>query len=411
LEDRVVKDLPLATGFSLLRCPNGAACGSLILELNMKTAGGLVAETRKIQQHNARHPLAPSLPAGNFIQAGWKERLAMKGVGLVVAMVWLAAQPGNAQAQPRPARALAQASAQGFPDRPLRIIVQFPPGGSSDVVARIMAVALSELLGEQVVVDNRGGAAGNIGAEIAARATADGYTLFTCNIATFAISPALYRKLAYDAQVDFAPLGLIGSTPSLLVVHSTLPAATVAEFVSHVQARPGRLNYASAGVGTSPQLAMELFKAKAGIDIVHIPYKGGGPALADLIGGHVQAMFSTVPTVITAIRSGRIRVLGVSSAQRVADLPDVPTIAESGMPGFEVTSWQAMCTPAGVPPAVLARLRSEFAKALTLPDTIKRLADQGMQPSTLTLAEFESFVRAERAKWAKVVKDAGIRPQ
>jgi tripartite-type tricarboxylate transporter receptor subunit TctC len=156
---------------------------------------------------------------------------------------------------------------------------------------------------------------------------------------------------------------------------------------------------------------MELFKKTAGIEIVHIPYKGGGPALADLIGGHVHAMFSTVPTVITAIRAGRIRVLGVTSAQRLADMPEVPTVAESGMPGFEVTSWQAMCTPVGVSQPKLARLRTEFAKALVLPDTIKRLADQGMQPSTMTLAEFEAFVRVERAKWAKVVKDAGIQPQ
>ena len=330
----------------------------------------------------------------------------MKGVGLAVAMLLLAAPLGGA-----PTQVLAQGSAPGFPDRPLRIIVQFPPGGSSDVVARIMAIALGELLGQQIVVDNRAGAAGNIGAEIAARATADGYTLFTCNIATFAISPALYRKLAYNPETDFAPLGMIGTTPSVLVVYAPLPAETIAEFIALVQAQPGQLNYASAGVGTSPQLAMELFKSKVGIDIVHIPYKGGGPALADLIGGHVQAMFSTVPTVITAIRSGRIRALAVTSAQRNPDLPDAPTIAESGLPGFEVTSWQAMCTPAAPPQAVLARLRMEFTKARTLPDTVKRLADQGMHPAAMTLAQFVAFTRAERAKWAQVVKDAGIKPQ
>jgi tripartite-type tricarboxylate transporter receptor subunit TctC len=375
----------------------------------MKTARSLMAGACEIQ--HARPPLAPAFVAGNFINARWKARLALKGVGLAAALMLLAAQTCGAQAQPGAARALAQGSAQRFPDRPLRIIVQFPPGGSSDVVARIMAAALSELLGEQVVVDNRGGAAGNIGAEIAARATPDGYTLFTCNIATFAISPALYRKLAYNAETDFALLGGIGSTPSVLVVYAPLPPTTVAEFIAHVQAHSGKLNYASAGVGTSPQLAMELFKKNARIDIVHVPYKGGGPALADLIGGHVQAMFSTVPTVITAIRSGRIRALGVTTAQRAPDLPDVPTIAESGMPGFEVTSWQAMCMPAGAPQTVLGRLRSEFSKAIALPDTIKRLADQGMQPFPMTLAEFDAFVRAERVKWAKVVKDAGIKPQ
>ena len=338
----------------------------------------------------------------------------MKGVGRVVAMLLVAAPLCGAQAQPgsrEPARALEQGSEQGFPNRPLRIIVQFPPGGATDIVGRIMAAALSELLGQQVVVDNRGGAAGNIGAELAARATPDGYTLFTCNIATFAISPALYRKLAYNPEIDFAPLGTTGSTPNILVVYSPLPATTVAEFITLVQAQPGKLNYGSAGVGTSPQLSMELFKSTARIDIVHIPYKGAGPALADLIGGHVQAMFTTVPSVITMIRSGRVRALGVTSAQRTPDLPEVPTIAESGMPGFEVTSWQGMCTPAGVPQVVLARLRTEFSKALALPDTVKRLADQGMQPSAMTLVQFVAFIRSERAKWAKVVKDAGIKPQ
>ena len=304
----------------------------------------------------------------------------MKGVGLAVAMLLLAVPLGGARAQPAskgPAQALAQGSAQGFPNRPLRTIVPFPPGGSTDIVGRIVSAALSEVLGQQVVVDNWAGAASTIGAEIAARATPDGYTLFTCNIASLAISPALYRKLAYDPVADFAPLGATGSTASVLVVNLALPATTVAEFVSYVKAHPGKLNYASAGVGTSPQLAMELFRMKAGIDIVHIPYKGGAPALADLIGGHVQAMFTTVPTVITMLRSGKVRALGVTSLQRTADLPEVPTIAESGMPGFAVISWQAMCAPAAVPPAVLALLRNALAKALALPDTGKRLADQG----------------------------------
>ena len=291
--------------------------------------------------------------------AGPMVRLAAKVVSLALALTLLVFPCDAAQTQPRSAqhaRVLAQGSEQ-FPQRSLRVIVQFPPGGSSDVVARIMAVALGESLGQHVVVDNRGGAAGNIGAETAARASPDGYTLFTCNIATFAISPALYRKLAYNPETDFAPLGGIGSTPSVLVVYAPLPPTTIAEFVAHV-----------------------------------------------------QAMFSTVPTVITAIRAGRIRALGVTSAQRSPDLPEVPTIAEFGMPDFEATSWQAMCTPSGVQQAVLARLRMEFSKAIVLPETVKRLADQGMQPFTMTLAEFDAFIRAERAKWAKVVKDAGIQP-
>jgi tripartite-type tricarboxylate transporter receptor subunit TctC len=349
-----------------------------------------------------------------FIQVRQKGGLALKGVGLAIAVLLLVTSMREAQAQPgptQPARTPAQGSQADFPHRPLRIIVQFPPGGSTDIVGRIMAAALSEVLGQQVVVDNRGGAGGNIGSELAARSTPDGYTLTTCNIASLAISPVLYRKLAYNPETDFEPLGAIGSTPNVLVVNSALSATTVAEFIALVQAQPGKLNYGSAGVGTSPQLSMELFRSTARIDIVHIPYKGAGPALADLLGGHVQAMFTTVPSVITVIRSGRVRALGVTSAQRNPDLPEVPTIAESGMPGFEVTSWQAMCTPAGVPQGVLARLRTAFSKALALPDTVKRLADQGMQPSTMTLAQFVAFIRAERAKWAKVVKDAGIKLQ
>ncbi len=276
-------------------------------------------------------------------------------------MLLLAASIGGAQAQlglAGPARAPAQDSAQGFPQRPLRTIVQFPPGGSTDIVGRIVSAALSEVLGQQVIVDNRGGAAGNIGAEIAARATPDGYTLFTCNIATFAISPALYRKLAYNPEIDFAPLGPTGATPNVLVVNVAQPAATIAEFIALVQAQPGKLNYASAGVGTSPQLSMELFKTLARFEIVHVPYKGAGPALADLIGGHVQAMFTTVPSVISMVRSGRIRALGVTSAQRSPDLPEVPTIAESGMPGFEVISWQGLCTP---PPGYRQRCSLSYA--------------------------------------------------
>ena len=236
-----------------------------------------------------------------------------------------------------------------FPNRPLRYIVAFPAGGASDVVARIAASALTDVLGVQVIVDNRGGASGTIGAEAAARATPDGYTLFACNIASLAVSPALYRNLRYDPERDFAPVGMIASNPNALSVNSGVPATTIAEFIDLAKSRPGQLNYASAGVGTSPQLSMEMFRMKAGIDIVHVPYKAIGTAIVDLISGQVQAMFSTVPTLIGALRSGKIRALGVTSSSRDPELPDVPTIAESGMPGFEVISWQGLCTPAGVP--------------------------------------------------------------
>jgi len=307
--------------------------------------------------------------------------------------------------------ALAQAVDKKFPNRPLRYIVPFPPGGSTDIVARIVASALGEALGQQVVIDNRGGAGGTLGAEIAARAAPDGYTIFACNIASLAVSPALYKKLGYDPVAGFAPVGLIGSTPNSLVIHPSVPATTIAEFIAYAKGRPGKLNYASAGVGTSPQLSMELFKTNARIEVVHIAYKGAGPALVDLIGGHVQAMFSTVPSVIGAVRAGKIRMLGVTSTTRHPDVPDVPTIAESGMPGFEVISWQGLCTPAGVPAPVLARIRGALDNALAMPDTKKQLADQSMQPTPLTAQKFAAFIRSERNKWSKLVKDVGIEPR
>ena len=326
----------------------------------------------------------------------------MKSVRFVVALALLAVPVGGAPAQ---------AAEPEFPSRPMRYIVPFPPGGATDIVARIVAAALTQALGQQVVIDNRGGAGGIIGAEIAARATPDGYTLFACNIASLAVSPALYRKLGYDPDADFSPIGLIGSNPNALAVHPSLPARTVAEFIAFAKTHPGKLNYSSPGVGTSPQLSMELFKMTARIDVVHIPYKGAGPAVLGLIGGEVQAMFGTVPSLIAAIRSDRVRVLGVTSATRAPDLPDVPTIAESGLPGFEVISWQGLCTPAGVPKAVLARIRAGLAAALALPATRKGLADQGFQATPLTTEKFAAFIRAEQAKWVKVVKDAGIERQ
>ena len=326
----------------------------------------------------------------------------MKSARSIVALALLAVSVGGA-----PARA----AGPEFPTRPLRYIVPFPPGGSTDIMARIVAAALTEGLGQQVVIDNRGGAGGTVGAEIAARATPDGYTLFACNIASLAVSPALYRKLGYDPVAGFAPIGFIGSTPNALVVYPSLPAATIADFIALAKSRPGNLNYASPGVGTSPQLTMELFKITARIDVVHIAYKGAGPALAALMGGQVDAMVSTVPSFLAATRAGTIRMLAVTSLTRVPDLPDVPTIAESGMPGFEVISWQGLCTPAGVPKAALVRIRAGLAAALALPDTRKRLAEQGVHPGALTAEQFATFIRAERAKWAKVVKDVGIVPQ
>jgi tripartite-type tricarboxylate transporter receptor subunit TctC len=304
----------------------------------------------------------------------------------------------------------ARAAEPDFPTRPLRYVVPFPPGGSTDIMARIVAHALTEGLGQQVVIDNRGGAGGTVGAEIAALATPDGYTIFACNIASLAVSPALYRKLNYDPVAGFAPIGFIGSTPNALVVHPSLAAATIPEFVALAKSRPGQLNYGSPGIGTSPQLSMELLKLTARIDIIHIAYKGAGPALAATMGGQVDAMVSTVPSFLAATRAGKIRMLGVTSLTRLPDLPDVPTFAES-LPGFEVISWQGLCTPAGVPMAALSRLRAALAAALALPETHKRLAEQSIYPKPMTHEQFAEFIRSERAKWAKVVKDVGIPPQ
>jgi len=308
------------------------------------------------------------------------------------------------------ATAVAQTAAD-YPNRPLRYIVPFPPGGSTDIVARIVAAALSEQLKQQVVIDNRAGAGGTVGAAVAARTAPDGYNIFACNIASLAVSPALYRKLDYDPAADFTPIGFVGSTPNALVVHPGVPAKSVAEFNALVKGQPGKLNYGSAGVGTSPQLTMELFKMNAGLNIVHVAYKGAGPAVADLVGGHVQAMFATVPSIIGPYRGGKVRILGVSSNKRFADLPDVPTIAESGMPGFEVISWQGLCTPAGPPAFALERLRSALTTVLAAASTLKQLADQGVQIDALDGDKFAAFIASERAKWAKVVKSVGIDPR
>ncbi len=326
----------------------------------------------------------------------------MKSARLVSALVLLVVSVVSA-----PARA----ATPEYPTRPLRYIVPFPPGGSTDIMARIVAAALSDGLGQSVVIDNRGGAGGTVGAEIAANATADGYTLFACNIASLAVSPAIYRKLNYDPVNAFAPIGFIGSTPNAIVVHPSLPAKTIPEYIALAKSRAGKLNYGSPGIGTSPQLTMEMFKTAAGIDVLHVAFKGAGPALAATMGGQVDGMVSTLPSFLTATRAGKIHMLAITALTRSPDVPDVPTIAESGFPGFEVISWQGLCTPAGSPKAAVARLRAALAAALALPDTRKRLADQGINPGTLTAEQFAKFIRSERDKFAKAVKDAGIPPQ
>ncbi|MFN0300931.1 MAG: Bug family tripartite tricarboxylate transporter substrate binding protein [Burkholderiales bacterium] len=300
------------------------------------------------------------------------------------------------------------ALAQTYPSRPVRFVAPFPPGGAVDVVTRIVAAGLSESLGQAVVVENRSGAGGTVGADAASKAQPDGYTLLSGGIATHGIAPALYSKLGYDAVRDFSPLSMIGTTPNILVVNPSLPVRTVAEFVAHAKASARKLDYGSPGVGTSPQLTMEFFKSMTGIDLVHIPYKGNAPALADLLGGQLPVMFDNLPGQMAMIRAGRVRVLGVSSAARHPSIPDVPTIAESGLAGFEVVVWYAVFV-AGTPPRdVLARLTEAAHRAVNSPDTLRRLAEQGVDPGASSPEQLAARVRSEIAKWSKVVKDAGL---
>jgi tripartite-type tricarboxylate transporter receptor subunit TctC len=301
------------------------------------------------------------------------------------------------------------ASAQPFPSRPVRFISPFPPGGAVDVITRIVAPGLQEALGQPVVVENRSGAGGTLGADAASKAPPDGYTLLSGGIATHGIAPALYSKLGYDAVRDFSPLSMIGTTPNVLLVNPAVPARSVVEFIALARAAtPRKLDYGSPGVGTSPQLSMELFKLMSGIDLVHIPYKGNAPALADLLGGQLPAMFDNLPGAMGQIKAGRVRVLGVSSVARHPSLPDVPTIAESGLPGFEVVVWYAVFV-AGTPPAdVLARLVAASNRAVNSAEVQRRLSEAGVDPGASTPAELAARVRSEMAKWSKVVKDAGL---
>jgi tripartite-type tricarboxylate transporter receptor subunit TctC len=299
-------------------------------------------------------------------------------------------------------------SGQTFPTKPVRIVVGFPSGGNVDIPTRIIASKLGDLWGTSVIVDNRPGAGGNIGADLVAKAAPDGYTLLTCNAASHGINPSFYKKIPFDAVKDFAFISQIGSTANVLLVHPSVPANSVSEFVAYAKAHPGKISFASAGVGTSQHLAMELLKSMTGINVVHVPYKGGHPALTDLLGGQVQAMFAAVPTSQATIKAGKLRALGVTSPKRSAQLPGVPTIAESGVPGFSVTSWYGLCAPAGVPQPVLAKLQADVVKVLTRPDTQQLLAEQGIEVAATNSEQFAEFVKAEIAKWAKVVNEAGI---
>jgi tripartite-type tricarboxylate transporter receptor subunit TctC len=299
--------------------------------------------------------------------------------------------------------------AQSYPAKAIRFIVPFPPGGSADILARAIGQKAGEGLGQSLVVENRPGAGTAIGAEALAKSPADGYAVMIGTVSSHAINPALNPKLSYDPVKDFTPISLVASIPFAMIVHPSVPAKSVREFISLAKSKPGSLNYSSAGNGTSNHLAGELLKSMAGIEIVHIPYKGSAPALNDLVAGQVSMMFDLVLTAAPHVKSGAVRGLAVTGAKRSAALPDLPTVAESGIAGYEVSAWFGIFAPAGVPQPVTQRLNAEFVKALQQPDLRQRLASQGAEPLTSTPDEFTAYLRSEIAKWTKVVKDSGMK--
>ncbi len=302
----------------------------------------------------------------------------------------------------------APAFAQNYPVKPLRIVVPFPAGGTSDILARAAGQKLTEEWKQQVIIDNRPGAGANIGAEVAAKSPADGYHLFLIST-IHCINPSLYAKLAYDPIRDFAPVTLIAETSQVLAVHPSLPVKSVKEFIAYAKARPGQLNYSSAGSGSQPHLTAEMFKAQTGINYVHVPYKGAPPAMIDLLAGQVALTFATAPSAVPHAKSGKIRALGVSTAKRITALPDVPTIAEGGVAGFEASGSNGVVVPAGTPVAIVERLNTTIVKIVNEPAMRKYLSEQGADPRTMTIAEYGAYLKSEVSKWAVVVKASGAK--
>jgi tripartite-type tricarboxylate transporter receptor subunit TctC len=302
------------------------------------------------------------------------------------------------------------AAAQEYPSRPLRLVVPFAPGGGADIVARAVAAPLAKRLGQPVVVDNKPGGGGTLAADLVAKAPADGYTLLL-DATSFTVNPSLIPKLAYNGLDDFAPISQISRVPMLLVVPADSALQSPADLQRAARAAPGKLSYASAGNGGAQHLAAELYKQGAKVSMTHIPYRGGAPAMTDLVGGQVDLMFSATSTSGAFVKSGKLRALAITSATRSADWPQVPTLAESGVPGFEVYEWNGLFAPTGTPLAVLQRLEAETRAALASPDLRRQLSDLGVQPVGSSSAEFRKFVQSESAKWAGVIKSAGIRSE
>jgi tripartite-type tricarboxylate transporter receptor subunit TctC len=322
---------------------------------------------------------------------------------LLRATAMLAGIAAIALAQP------AAAQAPAYPTKAIRLVVPFPPGGATDILARNVAQKLSETWGQRVVVDNRPGAGGNIGSELVAKAAPDGYTLEMGTVGTHAINASLYSKMPYDHVKDFAPIILVAGVPNVLVVNPSLPVNSVQELIAYAKANPGKLNFASSGPGTSIHLSGELFKVMAGVQMTHVPYKGSAPALQDLLGGQVQLMFDNLPPSLPQIKGGKLRALAVTSLTRAPALPDVPTIAESGLPGFEASSWFGILAPASTPPAIIAKVNAEVAKWLASPEGKDKLAAIGANAGGGSPEDFARHIQAETAKWAKVVKESGAK--
>ncbi|WP_312416602.1 tripartite tricarboxylate transporter substrate binding protein [Comamonas sp.] len=298
-------------------------------------------------------------------------------------------------------------AAEAFPNKPITMVVPFVAGGTTDILARIVGQSLGEELGQPVIIDNRAGAGGNIGGQFAARAPADGYTIFMGTVGTHAINEWLYKKMPFSPNKDFAPLTRVANVPNLLVANPAQPFKNVKELISYAQAHPGQVNFGSSGSGSSIHLSGELFKMMTKVDMIHIPYKGSAPAVTDLLGNQIAIMFDNMPSAIQHVRSGKLRPLAVTTAKRSPELPDVPTVAEAGVPGYEATSWFGLFAPTKTPADVQAKLHAAIIKVLQKPDVIKKIGDQGGEVVTESQAEFGKFIAAENEKWKQVVKTSG----
>lgn len=307
-----------------------------------------------------------------------------------------------------PAQAQLESPA-AYPSRPVTVVVPFPPGGGTDVGARLVAQKLSLKWGQPVVIDNKGGAAGMLGADVVAKARPDGYTLLVGNVGTQSVNPALYKKMSYDPDTAFAPISMIAELPLLLLVNPGLSYRTVKDLTAAAKAEPGKISYASSGAGGAPHLAAEIFQKSAGLNLLHVPYKGGGPAVSDLMAGHVNMLFATVLESIGHIKSGKLRGLAVSSAARSPALPDLPTVAESGLPGFDTGSWIGMLAPAGTPPAIVDKISADVREVLAQADTSQKLINQGATPMGTTPAVFKARIDSDRQRYGRIIQDSAIR--